>query len=230
MCLFAQAEDPPYSQCESGPIPKPDQKVTTIDPNTPAEFTADRAKRDESGISTLEGTVQMNRGPQTVDADVVRYDENNKKVYASGNVVAEDEELIIESEEAELHLNTNYAKTNSATYQYKPLHARGSAESIERTSPEFVRLENTTYTTCDEGDESWELSADKVELDKTTGDGIGKDVVVKFKGVPIFYTPWIRFPIDDRRKSGFLTPTVGSSNDSGFELETPWYWNIATES
>ena len=90
ICLFAHAEELPYSQCESGPIPKPEQEATTIDPNTPAEFTADRAKRDESGIATLEGTVQMNRGSQTVDADVLHYDENNKIVYASGNVVAED--------------------------------------------------------------------------------------------------------------------------------------------
>ena len=228
ICLSAQSADELYSLCKSKPTLSAEQDAIPLDPNTPAEFTADRAKRDESGISTLEGKVQMRRGSQSVDADVLRYDENDKKVFASGNVVAEDAELVIESQEAELHLDTEYAKTSSATYKYKPLHARGSADSIERTSPEHVQFENTTYTTCDEDDNSWELSADEVELDKTTGDGIGRDVVVKFKGVPIFYTPWIRFPIDDRRKSGFLTPTVGNSNDSGFELETPWYWNIAS--
>ncbi len=227
MCLSALADNEPYSQCESGPISTTQQDTTTIDPNTPAEFTADRAKRDEKGVSTLEGTVQMRRGPQTIDADVLRYDENSKKVYATGNVIAEDDALFIESQEAELHLDTDYAKTDAASYQYKPLHARGDAKTIERTSSEFVRFKDATYTTCDKGDDSWQLSADEVELDKTTGDGIGKDVVVKFKGLPIFYTPWIRFPIDDRRKSGFLTPTIGNSSDSGFELETPWYWNIA---
>ena len=54
-----------------------------------------------------------------------------------------------------------------------------------------------------------------------------RNVTVKFKGVPIFYTPWIRFPIDDRRKSGFLSPTIGNTSDSGLEIITPWYWNIA---
>ena len=227
MCLSSYAADEPYAQCEGGPVPKVNQQATPIDPNLPAEFTADRAKRNEEGMATLEGTVQMTRGTQRIDAETLSYDENNKKVYASGNVRVEDEQLVIESQEAELHLNTDYAKSNSATYQYKPLNARGRANSIERTSADFVRLENATYTTCDEGDRSWELSADEVELDKATGDGIGKDVLVKFKGMPIFYTPWIRFPIDDRRKSGFLAPTIGNSNDSGFELETPWYWNIA---
>ncbi len=227
ICLSTQAADEPYGLCKDGPVPKASQESTALDPNTPAQFTADRATRDESGIATLEGTVQMTRGTQTADADSLRYDENNKKAYASGNVRAEDDQLVIESQEAELHLDTDYAKSTDATYQYKPLHARGSAGSIERTSADFVRLENTTYTTCDEGDHSWELSADEVELDKDSGDGIGKDVLVKFKGVPIFYTPWIRFPIDDRRKTGFLTPKVGNSSESGFQLETPWYWNIA---
>ena len=95
---------------------------------------------------------------------------------------AEDDQLIIKSQEVELHLDTDYAKSTDATYQYKPLHARGSAETIERISEDFVRFENATYTTCDEGDRSWELSADEVELDKISGDGIGKDVLVKFKG------------------------------------------------
>ncbi len=227
ICLSTQAADEPYGLCKDGPVPKASQQSTALDPNTPAQFTADRAKRDESGIATLEGTVHMTRGTQTADADSLRYDENNKIAYASGNVRAEDGQLVIESQEAELHLDTDYAKSTDATYQYKPLHARGSADSVERTSADFVRLENTTYTTCEEGDRSWELSADEIELDKASGDGIGKDVLVKFKGVPIFYTPWIRFPIDDRRKTGFLTPIVGNSRDSGFQLVTPWYWNIA---
>ena len=224
---WVQAEEHPYGLCGDGAITQSSQQVIPLDPNTPAEFTADQAKRDESGIATLEGTVQMTRGPQKIDADKLEYNEGNKNVTASGNVRAEDQQLIIKSQKAELNLESDYAKSEDATYLYKPLHARGSAKTIERTSTDFVRLEDTIYTTCEEGDESWELSADEVDLDKTTGDGIGRNVTVKFKGVPIFYTPWIRFPIDDRRKSGFLTPTIGNSNKSGFELETPWYWNIA---
>ena len=222
-----QNTDNPYGLCGDSEITKSSQHVIPLDPNTPAEFTADQAKRDENGIATLEGTVQMTRGTQKIDAEKLIYDENNKNVVASGNVRAEDQQLVIESQKAELNLETDYAKSEDASYIYKPLHASGKAKSIERPSADLVKFENTTYSTCEEDDRTWELSADKVKLDKTSGDGVGRDVLVKFKGVPIFYTPWIRFPIDDRRKSGFLTPTVGNSNDSGFEIETPWYWNIS---
>jgi LPS-assembly protein len=226
-CMPAHAEDSPYGLCGDSSVTESSQQVIPLDPNTPAEFIADQAKRDENGIATPEGTVQMTRGTQKIDAEKIEYDETNKNVTASGDVRAEDQQLVIESQKAELNLETDYAKSEDASYFYKPLHASGKAKSIERSSADLVRFEDTTYSTCEEDDRTWELSADEVELDKSTGDGIGRDVLVKFKGMPIFYTPWIRFPIDDRRKSGFLAPTIGNSNISGFELETPWYWNIS---
>jgi LPS-assembly protein len=51
--------------------------------------------------------------------------------------------------------------------------------------------------------------------------------VLRIGGVPLFYTPWAQFPIDDRRRSGLLMPSFGNSSDSGFELAVPYYWNIA---
>ena len=43
----------------------------------------------------------------------------------------------------------------------------------------------------------------------------GRDVRLDFLGVPIFYMPWISFPVGDQRKSGLLFPTFGSSGKSG---------------
>lgn len=227
ICLGAQASDEFHGLCKDVPTYQTNQQATSTNANTSVEFTANRVNLDESGIITLEGDAKVTRGAHTVDADLLRYNESEEKVYASGNVRAEDDQLIVETQEAELHLQTDYVKTGEAIYRYKPLHARGSADSIEQTSEDLRHLENATYTTCDKGDHSWILSASEIKLDKTSGDGTGKNVVVNFKGVPFFYTPWIRFPLDDRRKSGFLTPAIGNSSDSGFELATPWYWNIA---
>ena len=43
----------------------------------------------------------------------------------------------------------------------------------------------------------------------------------------MLYAPWFSFPIDDRRKSGFLYPFLSTANDNGLEVGIPWYWNIA---
>jgi LPS-assembly protein len=50
---------------------------------------------------------------------------------------------------------------------------------------------------------------------------------LRFKNVPILYLPYISFPIGDARKSGVLTPEIGSSGRSGNEIRVPYYWNIA---
>ncbi len=50
---------------------------------------------------------------------------------------------------------------------------------------------------------------------------------MRFKDVPIFYTPYISFPLGDERKSGVLFPSLGHSGSNGFELEVPYYFNLA---
>ena len=34
------------------------------------------------------------------------------------------------------------------------------------------------------------------------------------------------FPLSNERKSGFLAPSYGTTNRNGFDLRTPYYWNI----
>jgi LPS-assembly protein len=41
------------------------------------------------------------------------------------------------------------------------------------------------------------------------------------------YSPWVEFPLSNERKSGFLTPVLGSSGIRGFEYTQPYYLNLA---
>ena len=60
-----------------------------------------------------------------------------------------------------------------------------------------------------------------------TGQGTTKNTWIEFKGTPVIYTPYLSFPIDDRRLSGFLSPTFSSTRYSGMLIAAPYYWNIA---
>lgn len=210
--------------CQTASGPETD---AAPNPGAPVQLSADRIERDGSGTVILQGAVQIRQGTQVLNADLLHYQEHDQTVQADGEVRIEDEEWLLEGEGAQLNLDTGYFKSSSIAYQYKPLPARGQADLLERISKDFAYLENATYTTCAEGDNSWELAAGVLELDRASGDGTGKKVTARFMGVPVFYTPWIRFPIDSARKSGFLAPTFGNSSDSGPSLEIPWYWNIA---
>jgi LPS-assembly protein len=50
---------------------------------------------------------------------------------------------------------------------------------------------------------------------------------MRLGNVPFLYLPYFSFPTDDRRKSGFLYPTIGNTSRSGFEVSTPYYLNLA---
>ncbi|WP_313951758.1 LPS-assembly protein LptD [Accumulibacter sp.] len=105
--------------------------------------------------------------------------------------------------------------------------ARGKAERVDFEGENQVRLTSATYTTCKPGDDDWYLSVADLKLDYDNEVASGNDATVHFLGVPILYTPWMSFSLNNKRKSGFLTPTYGSSSDSGLEFTLPYYWNIA---
>ncbi|MDH3638294.1 MAG: LPS assembly protein LptD, partial [Gammaproteobacteria bacterium] len=92
---------------------------------------------------------------------------------------------------------------------------------------DVTRLENVTYTTCAKDQDDVILTAKELTIDQGTGRGVAKNMTLRLEGVPVFYLPAISFPINDERKSGFLFPSFGAQEDSGFVLATPYYWNIA---
>ena len=109
----------------------------------------------------------------------------------------------------------------------KPLDAWGVAESVERKESGVIELKHATYTTCAPISGTWSLSASTIDLDSEVGRGYAYNTLLDVKGIPIFYTPYLRFPIDHRRQTGFLFPSFGRSSESGYNFTLPFYWNIA---
>lgn len=73
---------------------------------------------------------------------------------------------------------------------------------------------------------SWYLWSDKLTLNRNTGIGKSINTILFFKDIPVFYTPYFRFPIDKRRVTGFLAPTL-KSESPGYSLSLPLYLNLA---
>jgi LPS-assembly protein len=93
-----------------------------------------------------------------------------------------------------------------------------------------------TYTTCDpEADgvdlasNAWRISASNIDLDHDAERGSARNVVLRIKDIPVLYLPYLSFPLSDTRKTGFLAPGFGSTNNHGFEILTPLYLNLAPQ-
>ncbi len=67
----------------------------------------------------------------------------------------------------------------------------------------------------------------ELALDRATNTGTGIHGRIEFMGLPILYLPYMTFPLNSDRKSGFLSPTFGTSSKSGLEISIPYYLNLA---
>ncbi len=129
-------------------------------------------------------------------------------------------------------LDTNQGSLQSPTFRLTPqaqrkLPARGDAREAVFLSRDEAEFKDARYTTCPAGNDDWYLRMRDLQINEATQIGTARGVSVTFKGLPILYAPWLDFPLNDQRKSGFLTPTFGSSVSTGFDLSVPYYWNIA---
>jgi LPS-assembly protein len=188
---------------------------------------ADDAQLVENGTSVFTGNVEVNRSGQQLKANRATYDQNSGGISAQGDVMIRDSEIILNAEQGEWSMTDDKGTLIDAEYRLKEMHARGEASHVHRQGKTRTKLKSATYTTCSPGDDAWLLQASKVDLNHTEAVGSAQNVVVRLGGVPVFYTPYISFPLSDERKSGFLTPSLGSSDETGFDVSTPYYWNIS---
>ena len=71
------------------------------------------------------------------------------------------------------------------------------------------------------------MRAAELEMDRESGIGAATHATLFVQDVPILYLPYFQFPIDDRRKSGILAPSISYSDTNGRGVTVPVYWNQA---
>ncbi len=223
---FAQDTDTRWLLC--GPPVASAIQRKSFDPSAPLEFSADWALFERQGISRLMGNVEFRQDGRTMEADQAFYDNRRGIVEARGEVRYRDPTLEITGEHARLHLQRDTGRFDGTRYRLPQQHAHGTAASVEKINENITRLRRVRYTTCNPGEVDWELRAREIQLDRHTRMGSAKGVSVRFKRVPIFYFPYLVFPITDERTSGFLMPDIRLNlSRNSTDIALPYYWNIA---
>ena len=186
----------------------------------------DDAEFDVDRNAVLNGRVRVRQDARTVMADSVTYDDKTGRVSVKGSVDFEDPKLRVRSDTGRYDLNGagNFDKAN---FQLMDRNGRGFAKDIDVLPDGKLSLTQVRYTSCPVGNEDWLLQASSLNIDSKAQEGTARNVTMRFKDVPIFYTPYISFPVGDERKSGLLFPSFGHSGNNGFELEVPYYFNLA---
>lgn len=171
--------------------------------------------------------VELFRADQHMVTERILYDPTTKIVTIPGALSYEDQQVWIRGEQASYNFLQEEGQFSLIDYGLTGSSANGKADKMELIGGSTSVLHGLVYTTCPDEKPDWFLSARELELRHDEGRGIARGAKLTFKGVPILYAPYFTFPIDDRRKSGFLYPSFSNTNDNGFEVSAPWYWNIA---
>jgi LPS-assembly protein len=174
----------------------------------------------------LTGRVTVTQDQRSVSADSVTYDYNSDKLTVKGKVDFLDPRLRVRSDSGSYE-TAGGANFDQAFFQLMDRNGRGFAKDIDVHPDGKVALDHAQYTGCPVGHEDWSLSASQISLDTKLQEGVAHHVTMRFKDVPIFYTPYISFPLGDERKSGVLFPSFGHSGSNGFDVEVPYYFNLA---
>jgi LPS-assembly protein len=186
----------------------------------------DDALIDADGNAVLNGRVKVRQDARSVTSDSVTYDEKTGRISVKGAVDFEDPKLRVRSDTGRYDID-GAANFDKANFQLMDRNGRGIAKDIDVLPDGKLSLTEVRYTSCPVGNEDWMMQASSLNIDSNAQEGVARNVIMRFKDVPIFYTPYISFPVSDERKSGLLFPNFGHSGSNGFELEVPYYFNLA---
>lgn len=221
-----QAVAEPVGECRAPVEPVPRFQALPDDGSTSVR--AQSIEQLDQDTVILSGQVQLQRQDQRISAEEITYDRASSEAEARGAVTLENvegdqfhtEELFVE-----LDRFTGYA--DRGEYSLARNNARGDARNILLQSKDRVSMRKVRYTTCPPGNDDWYLKLGRLSLDKSRNLGVAHNAVIKFKKVPVFYWPYLRFPTSDQRQTGFLLPELGKSTKNGIIFGWPLYWNIA---
>lgn len=180
----------------------------------------------ETTLASFTGNVQVQLDQQFLLTEQATVNQASGNINASGATQFTDGYVQVSSDNFRLNSGDNRAYLAGAKYQLMNSGAHGTAELLS-ISPQQVLLAGSTFTTCPTDQPAWQLSADEINLSEDEAWGEAWHAKFELFGVPVLYVPYINFPITDERKSGFLFPTLRSSQKNGFEFEIPYYINIA---
>lgn len=188
---------------------------------------------DNNTVEAL-GDVQIFYQGRTLEADRVIYNRTTKRVFAEGNTrLTESNGQVVTGSRFDLtdDFRDGFIDTLRTV---NPDRSRFSSPRAERSAGETVSLETGTYTACEpckdnpEKPPLWQVRSQRIIHKGSEKTIYFEGSTLEFAGVPVAYIPYFWSPDSTvKRQTGFLAPTLYSSNQLGIGVGVPFFWNLA---
>ncbi|WP_207793996.1 LPS-assembly protein LptD [Ramlibacter algicola] len=182
--------------------------------------------------TTIEGHAELRRADTVIRADRMEYYQPDDLAKARGNVRINRAGNVYEGPLLELKIDSFEGFFSQPSYRFLKNNAYGNASRVDFIDDKRAIIRDVSYTTCQRADypgwaPDWVLRANGIRIDQEEDVGVANGALLTFFGVPVLPVPQLSFPLSDKRKSGFLPPTISLDSVNGFDYRQPYYWNIA---
>jgi LPS-assembly protein len=228
---------PPYADAK--PMPKIVRTETTPGTDGLTKGTsyleADKVTNSEDDVVTATGSVELRQNGRTIRADKVTSNSATGVTTAEGHTQTLNEDGSVQFSDRityDDNMQSGYSENFASIGRDN---SKVFARRLEQVSPDINRLTNVIYTPCalcvkngETQNPTWSIEAGKITQRKDKKMVFYNNAVVKIKGVPVLYSPYLWTPDPELdRASGFLPPKVSADEKRGFSYEQPYLWSIS---
>lgn len=225
---FTASDGSAFPKPQGGMFGKPQQ----LDKSLPLYLQGDELVYDTKGNRVIaRGNVEIYYNKNVLTADEVIYDQGANTLTASGNVeLKEANGNVIRADRYTLTDDFRDGFVQSLSVVTRD-DSRITAERGERREGNVTEFSEATFTACkSDGNVPplWCIGAKRIIHDQSAATISYQDAEFKLYGVTIGYLPYFEHADPSvKRKSGFLAPTYGNSDDLGIFVELPYYYALS---
>ncbi|MGH1485792.1 MAG: LPS-assembly protein LptD [Cellvibrionaceae bacterium] len=229
----SQRQALPPGSCGAYIAPMRNDAEAKLQPQeAPIRASADRSTvsqindQSDSNQVVLVGDVVVTQGYRQAQAQQAQLDQTTGTLVMQGELELREPGLLVLGDATVIEQQQDTLSVDNATYVLHKQSIRGQAKKITKTPDNTLNLDQASFTQCEPENNTWVLKGSQIILDTDARQGHAKHVRLVVKGVPVFYFPYLRFPLGSERLSGFLAPSFSFSRD-GNDASVPYYFNLA---
>ena len=189
------------------------------------QISADDLTQPEPEHYQFIGHVELKRFGQRLNSDFIDINQRTGITELKGNIVFHQLDFTLTADHALINETEQFSRLDNARYQLYPSLTYGQAQQVElQQNKQQARFSQATMTTCptrSDGTQAWHIAVDGLSLNQTTQRMIARHAKLYAGSVPIFYTPYLDYPLNDRA-SGFLFPQFGDYKPLTSEQRTQY--------
>ncbi|NBT74650.1 MAG: LPS-assembly protein LptD [Betaproteobacteria bacterium] len=197
------------------------------DARTPMYMRGDQVSGQMDDVVQLRGSAEMRQLGSSLKADAIDFALVPNSVVAVGGVkLFRDGDLFV-GPRLELAMGTMQGYMDNVRYEVSEINGRGTAERVTFLQPKLSRMSNAIYTTCPADRPAWSLRVRNLLMDQISEEADAEGATFLWGDTPIADIGDFSFPVNNRRRTGFLAPSYAATSRLGLVVKAPFYWNMA---